>query len=151
MLIVGDGPFLAEAKELFLRAGVIEKTLFEGKQPFDAALAYYREIDLALYPRDSTRVTETVESLKPAEAVSAGVPVVVSNVRPLASLIANCPAVLAVNASDSGDLARAVESFFSKSEAERRAIGTAGREWVAANRSWKHTVKAIQAAYDSVL
>jgi glycosyltransferase involved in cell wall biosynthesis len=151
MLIVGDGPFLPQAKELFLRAGVIEKALFEGRQPFDAALAYYREIDLALYPRDSTHVTETVESLKPPEAVSAGVPVIVSNVRPLAPLIANCPAVFAVKAANAGDLARAVEAFFSKSEAERRAIGAAGREWVAANRSWTHTVKAIEAAYESLL
>jgi glycosyltransferase involved in cell wall biosynthesis len=151
MLVVGDGPFLPQAKELFRKAGVIEKTLFEGRQPFDAALACYGEIDLALYPRDSTHVTETVESLKPAEAVSAGVPVIVSNVRPLAPLIANCPAVFAVRASDAGDLAGAVERFFSRSEDERRGIGIAGREWAIANRSWTHTVKAIEKAYESLM
>jgi glycosyltransferase involved in cell wall biosynthesis len=151
MLVVGEGPFLSEAKDLFRRAGVIEKTLFEGRQPFDAALAYYREIDLALYPRDSTHVTETVESLKPAEAVSAGVPVIVSNVRPLASFIANCPSVFAIKASDASDLAGAVERFFARSEEKRWAIGIAGREWALANRTWAHTVMAIQKAYQSLL
>jgi glycosyltransferase involved in cell wall biosynthesis len=150
-LVVGGGPFLSEAKQLFNRAGVAGKTLFAGKQPFDAALAYYGKIDLALYPRDSTHVTETVESLKPVEAVAAGVPVVVSTVRPLASLIANCPAVFAVKPCDANELARAVEAFFSRGEAERRGIGTAGREWAIVNRSWAHTVKAIEATYQSLL
>jgi glycosyltransferase involved in cell wall biosynthesis len=59
--------------------------------------------------------------------------------------------VFAVKAANAGDLARAVEAFFSKSEAERRAIGAAGREWAAANRSWTHTVKAIETAYESLL
>jgi glycosyltransferase involved in cell wall biosynthesis len=150
MLVVGEGPFLFEAKELFRRAGVIEKTLFVGRLPFDQAVAHYCEMDVAVYPRDSTPVTETVESLKPAEAAAAGVPVIVSNVRPLAPLIAGCPSVFAVKASDANDLVRAVEAIFSKNEAERRSLGAAGREWVAANRSWAHTVKAIEAAYDSL-
>ena len=150
MLVVGEGPFLSETKELFRRAGVLDKTLFTGRQPFDMAVAHYREIDVALYPRVSTPVTETVESLKPAEAAAAGVPVIVSNVRPLAMLIAGCPAVFAVRPGDAGDLAREIEIFFSKSEAERGAIGAEGRKWVTANRSWAHTARAIEAAYQSL-
>jgi glycosyltransferase involved in cell wall biosynthesis len=151
MLVVGGGPFLAEAKQIFKRAGVGDKILFAGRQPFDLAVTHYREIDLALYPRDSTRVTETVESLKPVEAVAAGVPVLVSSVRPLAALIADCPAVFASKPSDAKDLARAIEVYFSRSDAERLEIARAGREWALAHRSWTHTVKAIETAYESLL
>lgn len=147
MLIVGGGPFLSEAKSIFSRAGVGAKTLFAGKLPFDAALSHYREIDLALYPRDSTRVTEIVESLKPVEAVAAGVPVIVSNVRPLAAFTENCPAAFEVRASNANDLASAVESFFSKTDAQRFELSQGGREWAASHRRWAHTVEAIETAY----
>lgn len=147
MLIVGDGRYMGEAKAAFMRTGMADHVVFAGRRPLAEAVSAYGAIDLALYPRDSTRVTEIVESLKPVEALAAGVAVVVSNVAPLRQLAENCPGVLTVKASDPDDLTRAVRQFFASSSAERRATGEAGREWVIAHRSWNHTARTIAESY----
>ena len=150
MLVVGHGPFASGAKSAFEREGVSDKVVFAGNLPFDQALAAYGLIDLAIYPRDSTRVTNIVESLKPVEALAAGVPVLVSDVLPTAGLGAACPAVLTVRAGDANDLAVKVRQFFALSEAERRSLGEAGQAWAQEWRTWRHTVDCIQKAYASL-
>jgi glycosyltransferase involved in cell wall biosynthesis len=150
MLIVGGGPFETEARRLFKRAGVASNVVFAGVQPFDSAIEAYRQIDLAVYPRDSMRVTEIVESLKPIEALAAGVPVVISDVLPNANIRESCRSAFTVRASNSRDLANKVEEFFALSKEERQSLGVAGREWVMTSRRWLHTVKSIESAHTSI-
>jgi glycosyltransferase involved in cell wall biosynthesis len=143
MLIVGDGRFATEARALFANSGQADNVLFMGRRPLKEARAAYGAIDLALYIRDRMRVTDIVESLKPVEALAAGVPVVVTEIRPLADLAAKCPGIFAAKPSDAGDVAARVSAFFDLSPEERAALGKAGRRWVLDNRSWDRTARRI--------
>jgi glycosyltransferase involved in cell wall biosynthesis len=148
MLVLGDGRFGAEARALFDGKGQAGNVIFTGKRPLNEARAAYGAIDLALYVRDSTRVTDIVESLKPVEALAAGVPVVVTEVRPLHELVMNCPAVFAAKPSDAAGVAARIQDFFELPPAERTTLGMAGRRWVCENRSWDHTACRIAGVYE---
>jgi glycosyltransferase involved in cell wall biosynthesis len=150
LLIAGSGPHEAEARRHMERAGVMADVYFAGSRPFSEMPAAYAMMDLLVYSRASTRVTQLVESLKPLEGLAAGLPVIVSALPPYAELVRDCPAVMQVVPSDPAALAQVIEQFFARSKLERDEIGRAGREWVLANRSWSQTVETIRMAYASI-
>jgi glycosyltransferase involved in cell wall biosynthesis len=150
ILVVGDGRYAAEARALFARHGQTARVSFAGRLPLTQARSAYGAIDLAVYPRDRTNVTAIVESLKPVEALAAGVPVVVSSLPPLQALIERCPGVFAAEPFNAEDLAEKIRAFFDRSPDERTAMGRAAQDWVARNRSWDRTVRLVAEAYADV-
>jgi PEP-CTERM/exosortase A-associated glycosyltransferase len=70
ILLVGGGPeeerLRALAGELDLGAGVV----FAGRVPHEEMRRYYDLVDLLVFPRISTRLTELVTPLKPLEAMA---------------------------------------------------------------------------------
>ncbi len=70
LLMVGDGEFLSEIKDMTTRLNV-RKAIFPGRVPFQEVSKYYSSFDVLLY------TPNTASGIKLAEALVIGVPVIV--------------------------------------------------------------------------
>ena len=70
--LVGGGPAEAELRRAAAELGLADRVQFAGRVPHGEVRRYYSVIDLLVYPRRSTRLTELVTPLKPLEAMSLG-------------------------------------------------------------------------------
>jgi PEP-CTERM/exosortase A-associated glycosyltransferase len=80
VLLIGGGPAEAELRNVAAAAGVADHVRFLGRVPHRDVRRYYSVIDVLVYPRKSTRLTELVTPLKPLEAMSLGRRFIASNV-----------------------------------------------------------------------
>jgi PEP-CTERM/exosortase A-associated glycosyltransferase len=80
LLLVGGGREEARLRERARHAGLGRHLVFTGRVPHDEVAAYYDLVDLFVYPRLPSRLTEIVTPLKPLEAMAAGRLVVASDV-----------------------------------------------------------------------
>lgn len=136
-VLVGDGPALASLKTLANEIGAQEFVTFVGRVPSKAVPRYIEIFDVVVCPRVSSVVTEMVSPLKPLEAMSAGKPVISSNVAPLADLIgSDATRGLLFNAGDQADFVRAA-TLLANDRSLREQMGRVARQWIRKNRSWE--------------
>ena len=86
LLLVGGGERESEIRTQLERINV-DYIVYAGKIPHEKVMAYYSAMDIMVYPRKSTRVTEMTTPLKPLEAMALGKPVICSSVGGLVELI----------------------------------------------------------------
>lgn len=136
LVIAGDGPALADLKTLTAELGIMSSVQFVGRVPSSDVPRFIELFDVVLCPRISSDVTEMVSPLKPLEAMSAGKPVVASNVAPLVDLLGTdgSRGVL-FKAGDVSDLARVLQEL-AHNKPKRNEIGREARQWIAKHRSW---------------
>src|SRR5688500_4204011 len=67
LLLVGGGYEEQALRRQAVEAGIADKVLFGGRVPHEAVQDYYNLVDVFVYPRHRTRLTETVTPLKPLE------------------------------------------------------------------------------------
>lgn len=149
-LIVGDGHYRAELQRLVARRGLEDRFIFTGRLDFASAIEALSAVDFCVYARNRHRVTDIVEPLKPLEALSCGVPVIVSDVVPLAELARTCPGVRLVPADSPADLAEAIGDLARLPAPALVDLGAQSRAWIHANRTWDRTVDAIEESYRSL-
>ena len=136
LIIAGDGPALADLKSLSAELGLDDSVQFVGRVPSTDVPRFIELFDAVLCPRVSSVVTEMVSPLKPLEAMSAGKPVIASDVAPLADLLGtDGTRGLLFKAGDHSDLARVIHEL-SIDKAKRNEIGREARLWITKNRSW---------------
>lgn len=149
LLIVGGGPYLNTLKQQAQRLGM-DDVIFTGRVPHEEILSYYHAIDLFVVPRRNTRVTELVTPLKPFEAFSTGIPVIVSDVAALAEIAKDSHgAARAFPAGDAGALAEILEQL-ANDPRERAIMGSRGAEWVRKERSWASNVPTYREVYQEL-
>src|SRR5262249_16852840 len=68
LLLVGGGPGEQDLRNAAASAGVADRVHFLGRVPHGEVRRYYSVMDMLVYPRKSTRLTELVTPLKPLEA-----------------------------------------------------------------------------------
>lgn len=136
-VLVGDGPALASLKTLASEIGAHKFVTFVGRVPSKDVPRYIEIFDVVVCPRVSSVVTEMVSPLKPLEAMSAGKPVIGSNVAPLADLIGlDATRGLLFNAGDQADFVRAA-TLLANDRSLREQMGRVARQWIRKNRSWE--------------
>lgn len=136
LVIAGDGPALPNLKTLTTELSLEESVQFVGRVPSSDVPRFIELFDVVLCPRISSVVTEMVSPLKPLEAMSAGKPVVASNVAPLADLLGTEGSRgILFKAGDSSDLARAIRDL-AHDKPKRNEIGREARRWITEHRSW---------------
>lgn len=142
-LLVGNG----ESAEM-LRARIPEQLrrhfIFTGNLPHDEVRRYYSVMDVLVYPRRRSRLTELTTPLKPLEAMAMEKAVVASDVGGLRELLDNGNTGLLVEA---GNVATLAQGLLRLTESERMAAAKFGREYVALNRSWLEIVERYFAVY----
>jgi glycosyltransferase involved in cell wall biosynthesis len=135
-LVVGDGSERRRLERHAAQLGLGDAAVFTGRVPHEEVLAYYALIDIFVIPRVDARVSRLVTPLKPFEALAAGRALVVSDLPALREIVEPGRTGLTFRAGDALNLAEVVEPLVDD-PARRRELGEAGRDWVAAERTWR--------------
>ncbi|MBV1780725.1 glycosyltransferase [Paeniglutamicibacter sp. ABSL32-1] len=136
LVVVGDGPALADLKTMASELELGDSVQFLGRVPASEVPRFIELFDAVVCPRVSSIVTEMVSPLKPLEAMSAGKPVIASDVAPLADLLGTHGTRGALfKAGDASDLARVIREL-AGDRAKRNEMGREARMWITKNRSW---------------
>ena len=149
-VLVGGG-----SEDLRLRAmadelGLGDRVHFVGRVSHNEVQAYYRAIDVLVYPRKRTRLTDMVTPLKPLEAMAQGNLVLASDVGGHLELIRDGETGTLFPAGRVDALASAVETVFGNREGWD-AMRARGREFVTQERNWELSVSGYCQAYRAAL
>jgi glycosyltransferase involved in cell wall biosynthesis len=124
--------------------------IFSGRVPHAQVERYYSLIDVLVYPRISTRVTELVTPLKPLEAMAQGKLVLASDVGGHREMVFPGRNGLLFEAGEAGSLAQVGLELIAR-KGDWPALREAGRMYVAASRSWERNVKIYDELYRRLL
>jgi glycosyltransferase involved in cell wall biosynthesis len=148
LVVVGDGPERARLERL---AAGLPVTFVGAVAPGDVR-RWLLAADASALPRLDLPVTRLVPPLKPVEAMGLGLPLVSSDLPPLAGLVGDVDGEatgLLVRPGDTDDLARALRRL-AADPALRARLGDAGARHVAATRTWTAAAATYSALYDQL-
>lgn len=146
LLLVGQGE---EEEEIRRMAQALPggSVVFAGHVQHSRVLDYYSLVDLFVYPRRSTPLTESVTPLKPLEAMAMGKLVLGSDVGGVRELIADGVTGWLFKAGDAGALAAKIIEII-ESRPEHARVSARAREFVARERSWPAIVARYLEVYE---
>ena len=150
LLLVGGGPKDAELRTRSEALGLQDHVVFTGRVPHDDVDRYYSLIDLLVYPRLSTRLTEMVTPLKPLEAMAKAQAVMASDVGGHRELIEPGKTGFLFPPGDPDALAASVLSVFEQGD-RLAAVRSAGRRFVEEERTWQSSVARYGPVYNALL
>lgn len=136
VLVAGEGAELAALRSRTERLGLADRVRFVGRVPNDRVNDYLSIFDAVVCPRKSNRITELVSPLKPIEAMSAGRPVLGSDVAPIKTLLGTDSSRGLLFKSD--DVQSLVEriTYLAENPHVGEDIGRRARQWTVKNRTW---------------
>jgi PEP-CTERM/exosortase A-associated glycosyltransferase len=146
VLIVGGGPEGDRLKALAQSLNVEASVEFAGPVKHEEVFQFYGTIDLLIYPRRSSRLTELVTPLKPLEAMAQGLPVLASDVGGHKELIDRNYTGFLFRAEDMNDLATRIIELLSD-PSTLRLVGATARERVFQTRTWHDIAARYQDFY----
>jgi PEP-CTERM/exosortase A-associated glycosyltransferase len=150
VLLVGGGPEAENLRALARGLGLGEAVVFAGRVPQEEIRRYYDLVDVFVFPRISTRLTELVTPLKPLEAMAQERIVVASSVGGHRELIRDRETGYLFPPDDPHSLAEGVLAAL----ADRRSwprIRERAVEFIETERSWARSVAGYAEVYRSIL
>ena len=147
LLLAGDG----EAVEMLqnrIPPALHGHFLFTGNVPHNEVRRYYSVMDILVYPRKRSRLTELTTPLKPLEAMAMEKAVVGSDVGGLRELFGETGFL--VEAGNPKALASLLLRL-AESATERHTMAAKAREFVLQNRSWETSVRRYGEIYGKLL
>ncbi|MGH7680498.1 MAG: TIGR04063 family PEP-CTERM/XrtA system glycosyltransferase [Candidatus Eiseniibacteriota bacterium] len=147
-LLVGGGPEEARLQADVKAAGLTDRVRFVGRVPHGDVNRYYDLIDILVYPRKRTRLTDLVTPLKPLEAMAQGRLVAASDVGGHRELIRDGETGVLFKADDPSALADAVLRLLATPDTWP-AFRSRGRRFVETERTWSGSVARYRAVYDA--
>ncbi len=145
LVIAGSGPLLEPLRRRAAAQGQEREVVFTGYVPEAEKIAYYNLADLLLFPSSMEGFGLTV-----AEAMSCGLPVVVSDRGSLPELVVDGEGGFLVDPSDRDAFVRRA-LLLCGDPMLRRKLGTANAERVDRFFRWDHCAAATARAYEEVL
>ena len=146
-LLVGDGPAAQEVREAARSLGVERHLIMPGRVPHSDVARWYSLMDVAVYPRRPSRVTELVPPLKPLEAMAAGIPVVASNVSAIQETVKHDYNGLLFERGDLNDLVQQLKNALTDRR-HARTLAKQARRHVQQNYSWTAASARVAEAYE---
>ena len=150
VLLVGGGPQEAALKAQVAQAGLGDCVIFTGRIPHGEVQRYYELIDLLVYPRLPSRLTDLVTPLKPLEAMAQGRLFVASDVGGHRELIRHGQTGFLCPAGDAAALEAAIEDTLAR-QAEWPAVRAQARRFVEQERTWANSVARYAGVYERAL
>jgi PEP-CTERM/exosortase A-associated glycosyltransferase len=150
LLLVGGGPQEDPLRRQARDLGIADKVIFAGRVPHETIAGYYDLVDVFVYPRHRTRLTDLVTPLKPLEAMARGQLVVASDVGGHRELIRHDDTGILFPADNAPALARAVLDLLANVD-RSRAIRVAARRFVELERTWEQSVDRYAAVYSGLV
>jgi len=149
LVLPGDGPQHGEIARKAHRLGLTDRVLQPGNVDHAEIKTWYRMLDLFVVPRIEDFASDYVTPLKPYEAMSQGVPVLMSD-RPVAKEIAGADGSRAdlFPTGDSAALAALIRDRLADPDTTARRAAAA-RRWVLKERVWSRVAQRFDAIYDS--
>jgi PEP-CTERM/exosortase A-associated glycosyltransferase len=145
-LLVGGGPTEGALKAQAERLQVGDAVRLVGRVPHDEVHSYYDLVDIFVYPRHRSRLTETVTPLKPLEAMARGGIVLASDVGGHRELIREGKTGYLFPAGNVHALSSAVLRVVADREGWP-ALRQSARRFVEEERSWSATTAGYAALY----
>ena len=145
-LLVGDGPALPEVREAARSLGVLNHLIMPGRVPHADVARWYSLMDIAVYPRRPSKVTELVPPLKPLEAMAMGLPVVASNVSAIAESVIDQESGFLFERGNADSLFRTLDGVMREPK-RARAVARQGRAHVKRLYTWDSAAKRLDDAY----
>ena len=149
-LLVGGGPEETRLRLMADELGLKDCLQFTGRVSHDEVQAYYRAIDVLVYPRKRTRLTDMVTPLKPLEAMAQGNLVLASDVGGHRELVKDGVTGTLFPAGDTAALASAIEKVFDNQDSWEMMRAN-GLEFVTQERNWPISVSGYKNAYGKAL
>jgi PEP-CTERM/exosortase A-associated glycosyltransferase len=150
VLLVGGGPQESSLKAQVAAAGLQDRVIFTGRVAHADVPRYYELIDVLVYPRLPTRLTELVTPLKPLEAMAQGRMLVASDVGGHCELIRHGDTGFLFRAGDGGALVQAIDDVLIR-RALWPQIRAQARRFVERERNWTASVGRYRAVYQQAL
>jgi glycosyltransferase involved in cell wall biosynthesis len=150
VLLVGGGREEERLRALAIRNGLAERVTFTGWVPQEQVARYYSLMDVLVYPRRSTRLTEMVTPLKPLEAMAQDRLVLASNIGGHRELIADGETGVLFTADDPDDLVRRLDELIARRDLWPD-IRARARDFVERERTWRSVVTGYEDAYGRAL
>jgi len=150
ILLIGEGEDEERLKELTLKIGVADKVLFLGKIIHDQILRYYSIIDIFVYPRINTPLTNLVTGLKLLEAMSMEKVVVASDVGGNKELTKDGETGILFKAEDTADLSIKLIDLI-KNKERMIELGKQARVEMITTRDWDKRVMDYVNIYKGIL
>ena len=150
LLLVGSGPDEATIRATVDRLGLQRQVVFTGQIHQSDVNAIYSAVDLLVYPRLPTRLTDMVTPLKPLEAMALTKAFIASDVGGHRELVSHEQTGLLFKAGDLQSLVQtALRALNDKLLCQR--LVSAGRTFVCEERTWKKSVAGYEKVYTSLL
>ena len=149
LLIVGDGADAANIRRAIAETNSSEFVLHLGRVPHDDVERYYSVMDVLVYPRLRTRITELVTPLKPLEAMALGKTILASAVGGHRELIE--PEVTGALFDPEN-----VEDFCLQAtrlllDPNLSCLGEQARKTISKEKDWKLVARGYEHVYDAAL
>lgn len=149
LLLIGDGADAESVKRAIAETDASNYIRYLGRVPHDRIEKYYSIVDVLVYPRLSTRITELVTPLKPLEAMALGKTVLASAVGGHRELITPNVTGFLFEPENVDDFCRAAAMLLR--DPDLRNCGDQARRFVAESKSWKKIASGYEAVYQAAL
>lgn len=146
LLLIGEGEADAMLRQRIPRRWR-DQVVFSGNVSHDEISRHYSVMDILVYPRRRSRLTELTMPLKPLEAMAMGKAVVASDLGGLREALDDGRAGYLVEADNAEALAERLW-WLAEHELERQQMGLQAREFVVQQRDWRRVAERYFAAYD---
>lgn len=146
LVLVGEGEDTAKLEQLVERLDLGRNVLLTGRVPHSQVLDYYAAMDVLIYPRYPSPLTQMISPLKPLEPMAMSRCVVASDVGGLRELIRDRETGLLFEAGSLTGLVATLGRILSGG-VDTMALGRAAREFVIAKRQWRHMAAVYESAY----
>ena len=150
VLLLGGGAQESTLRERAASLGLSDRVVFTGRIPHAEVQRYYDLIDVLVYPRRRSRLTDLVTPLKPLEAMAQGRILIASDVGGHRELVRDGETGYLCRAGDAPALAGAIEKVFGDEPTWPR-IARQARAYVEAERTWSASVGRYRHVYSSLV
>ena len=150
LLLIGGGPEEENLKTLGATLPLNDRVIFVGRVPHSEVQRYNGLIDVFVYPRLASRLTETVTPLKPLEAMASRRLVMASNVGGHRELIRDGQTGVLFQAGSVDSLSDTLIRLIRNRDAWE-PMRDAGRRFVESERTWGNSVLGYRDVYAGAL
>jgi glycosyltransferase involved in cell wall biosynthesis len=144
LVVIGDGSEREVLEQLARSLEVTDRVHFLGAVRHDEVAGYYSYLDVLVFPRERSLVTEIVTPLKPLEALAMGKMVLASDVGGLTELVRD--ARFLFRADDVGDFTAKLSALLDDLDLSRE-VAEEQRE-IARSRDWARVCERHLDVYD---
>lgn len=146
LLLIGGGPEEKNLRALAADLSLEDRVIFAGRVPHSEVQRYNGLVDIFVYPRLASRLTETVTPLKPLEAMASRRLVLASDVGGHRELIRDGHTGMLFRAGSVDSLSEALIALIRNQNAWE-PIKEAGRRFVESERTWQNSVLRYRDVY----